>query len=356
MAGPRLQIDLDALVANWRMFQRRAGHAYAAAVVKADAYGLGAEPVAKALAKAGCSRFYVAWPQEGSALRRILGATPEINVFHGPTRDTMDAFAMYQLVPVLNHLEQVDMWLSGNINPRPASLHVDTGMNRLGLSEAHWAAAARMLPKPHKLISHLACGDEDSPRNNEQLEAFQRASALWPGVPRSLSATGGAYLGADFHFDEIRPGIGLYGGGPKPADGSPPHGVVTLTAPILQVRDIKKGETVGYGQSWTAKADTQLATVGLGYADGFLRAASNRGKAHVQGQGGQGEIRPIVGRVSMDLIVVDVTGLSVSTGDDVEFLGPNIPPGEAANQMGTIDYEVLTRLGARLDRRYSGGE
>ena len=356
MAGPRLQIDLDALVANWRMFQRRAGNAYAAAVVKADAYGLGAEPVAKALAKAGCSRFYVAWPQEGSNLRRILGATPEINVFHGPTRDTMDAFAMYQLVPVLNHLEQIDLWLSGNINPRPASLHVDTGMNRLGLSEAHWAAAAKMFPKPHKLVSHLACGDEDSPRNTEQLEAFKRASALWPGVPRSLSATGGAYLGADFHFDEIRPGIGLYGGGPAPAEGSPPHSVVTLTAPVLQVRDIKKGETVGYGQSWTAKADSQLATVGLGYADGFLRAASNRGKAHIKGEGGQGEARPIVGRVSMDLIVVDVTGLSVSPGDDVEFVGPNIPPGEAANQMGTIDYEVLTRLGARLDRRYSGGE
>lgn len=351
MAGPKLHIDLDALVANWRMFQRRAGHAHAAAVVKADAYGLGAEPVAKALARAGCLRFYVAWPREGSALRRVVGAAPEITVFHGPTRDTMDVFAMYQLVPVLNHLEQIDMWLTGNIETRPAALHVDTGMNRLGLSEAHWAAAAKMFPKPNKLISHLACGDEDSPRNAEQLEAFQRASALWAGIPRSLSATGGAYLGPDYHFDEIRPGIGLYGGGPAPAEGSPPHTVVTLTAPILQVRDIKKGETVGYGQTWTAKADTQLASVGLGYADGFLRAASNRGKAHIQGQK-----RPIVGRVSMDLIVIDVTGLSVFPGDDVEFLGPNIPLGEAASQMDTVDYEVLTRLGARLDRRYSGGE
>lgn len=351
MAGPKLHIDIDALVANWRMFQRRAGHAQAAAVVKADAYGLGVEPVAKALAKAGCSRFYVAWPHEGSALRRVVGAAPEIIVFHGPTRDTMDVFAMYQLVPVLNHLEQIDMWLTGNIGARPTALHVDTGMNRLGLSEAHWAAAAKMFPKPIKLISHLACGDENSPRNAEQLEAFQRASALWPGIPRSLSATGGAYLGPDYHFDEIRPGIGLYGGGPAPAEGSPPHTVVTLTAPILQVRDIKKGETVGYGQTWTAKADTQLATVGLGYADGFLRAASNRGKAHIQGQK-----RPIVGRVSMDLIVIDVTGLSVFPGDDVEFLGPNIPLGEAASQMDTVDYEVLTRLGARLDRRYSGGE
>lgn len=351
MAGPKLHIDLDALVANWRMFQRRAGNAYAAAVVKADAYGLGAEPVAKALAKAGCSRFYVAWPQEGASLRRVLGPAPEISVFHGPTNDTMDLFAMYQLVPVLNHLEQIDLWLSGNIDARPASIHVDTGMNRLGLSEAHWAAAARMLPKPVKLVSHLARGDEDSPRNAEQLEAFKRARLLWSGVPGSLSATGGAYLGPDFHFDEIRPGIGLYGGGPKPAEGSPPHTVVTLTAPVLQVRDIRKGESVGYGASWTAKADTQLATVGLGYADGFLRAASNRGKAHIKG-----ETRPIVGRVSMDLIVIDVTGLSVFPGDDVEFLGPNIPLGEAASQMDTIDYEILTRLGARLDRRYSGGE
>lgn len=351
MAGPKLHIDLDALVANWRMFQRRAGNAYAAAVVKADAYGLGAEPVAKALAKAGCSRFYVAWPQEGASLRRVLGPAPEISVFHGPTNDTMDLFAMYQLVPVLNHLEQIDLWLSGNIDARPASIHVDTGMNRLGLSEAHWAAAARMLPRPVKLVSHLARGDEDSPRNAEQLEAFKRARLLWSGVPGSLSATGGAYLGPDFHFDEIRPGIGLYGGGPKPAEGSPPHTVVTLTAPVLQVRDIRKGESVGYGASWTAKADTQLATVGLGYADGFLRAASNRGKAHIKG-----ETRPIVGRVSMDLIVIDVTGLSVFPGDDVEFLGPNIPLGEAASQMDTIDYEILTRLGARLDRRYSGGE
>jgi alanine racemase len=351
MAGPKLNIDLDALVANWRMFQRRAGHAHAAAVVKADAYGLGAEPVARALAKAGCSRFYVAWPHEGSALRRVVGAAPEITVFHGPTRDTMDLFAMYQLLPVLNHLEQIDMWLTGNIDARPAALHVDTGMNRLGLSEAHWAAAAKMLPKPVKLISHLARGDEESPRNAEQLAAFQRARALWPGIPASLSATGGAYLGADYHFDEIRPGVGLYGGGPVPAEGSPPHTVVTLTAPILQVRDIRKDETVGYGESWTAKADTQLATVGLGYADGFLRAASNRGKAHIQGQK-----RPIVGRVSMDLIVIDVTGLSVSPGDDVEFIGPNMPIGEVATAMGTIDYEILTRLGARLDRRYSGDE
>lgn len=257
---------------------------------------------------------------------------------------------MYQLVPVLNHLEQIDLWVSGNISPRPAAMHVDVGMNRLGLSEAHWAAAAKMMPRPSRLLAHLACGDEDSPLNAQQLEIFERASKLWPGAPRSLSATGGAYLGKAYHFDEVRPGIGLYGGGPKPAEGSPSHTVVTLTAPVLQVRDIKKGTTVGYGATWMADADTTLATVGLGYADGFLRSASNRGKAFVAG-----EKRPIVGRISMDLIVVDVTGLSVSPGDDIEFLGPNMPLSEVAGAMGTIDYEILTRLGSRFERVYVGG-
>lgn len=350
MAGPKLQIDLDAIVANWRMVQRRVEPAYAAAVVKADAYGLGAAEVAGALAKAGCSRFYVAWPQEGAALRRALGNAPEISIFHGPQADTMDVFAMYHLVPVLNHLEQIDLWVSGNVSPRPAAVHVDVGMNRLGVSEAHWAAAAKMLPKPSRLVGHLACGDEDSSLNGQQLEKFERAAKLWPGVPRSLSATGGSCLGKPFHFEEVRPGIGLYGGGPAPAEGSPPHMVVTLTAPVLQVRDVKKGETVGYGATWTADADRTLATVGLGYADGFLRSASNKGMAFVQG-----EKRPIVGRVSMDLIVLDVTGLSVSPGDDIEFLGPNMPLSEVAGTMGTIDYEILTRLGSRFDRRYAGG-
>jgi alanine racemase len=351
MAGPKLKIDLDAIIANWRMFQRRVAPAYAAAVVKADAYGLGAEAVAKALGKAGCTRFYVAWPSEGAALRRAVGIGAEILVFHGPTADTMDLFQMYQLQPVLNHLDQIDLWITGNLSPRPAAIHVDTGMNRLGLSQAHWAAAAKMLPAPSRLISHLSCGDEDSANNSAQLAMFEQAAKFWPGVARSLSATGGAYLGNAYHFDEIRPGIGLYGGGPRPAEGSPPHTVVTLSAPVLQVRDIKKGDCVGYGGTWTADGAATLATVGLGYADGYLRAASNRAQAFVGGQK-----RPIVGRVSMDLIVVDVTGLSVSPGDEIEFLGPNMTLAEAARAMGTIDYEILTRLGARLERTYAGGE
>jgi len=351
MAAPRLHIDLDALVANWRMIQRPVEPAYPAAVVKADAYGLGARQVATALQKAGCSRFYVAWPQEGASLRRDLGHAPTILVFHGPTPDTLDLFQMYDLQPVLNHLDQIDLWLSSNVSPRPAALHVDTGMNRLGVSEAHWATAARLFPNPTRLVSHLACGDEINPNNAAQLERFQRARALWPGVPASLSASGGLYLGKDYTFDEVRPGIALYGGGPVPAEGSAPHTVVTLTASVLQVRDVRQGETAGYGCTWTAKADSQLATIGLGYADGYLRSASNKAHVFVQGQK-----RPIAGRVSMDLIIVDVTGLSVSPGDEIELLGPNMPLSEVAGAMATIEYEILTRLGARLERRYSGGE
>lgn len=347
----KLHIDLNALVANWRMMQQRAGPANVAAVVKADAYGLGASQVAKALQKAGCSHFYVAWPHEGAALRRELGPAPEILVFHGATPDTLGLLQMYALQPVLNDLEQINLWREANVQPRPAALHVDTGMNRLGVSRAHWAAAVKMLPKPARLVSHLACGDECSPLNAVQLARFAEARAFWPGVPASLAASGGAYLGRDYLFDEVRPGIALYGGGPVPAEGSAPDTVVTLTASVLQVRDARQGETVGYGCTWTAEKNCQLATIGLGYADGYLRSASNSGKVFVQGQK-----RPIVGRISMDLTVIDVTGLSVSPGDEVEIVGPNMPLSEVAAAMGTIDYEILTRLGARLERRYTGGE
>jgi len=351
MFGPRAYIDLNAAVDNWRMLQRRAGRAMAAAVVKADAYGLGAAKVGQALARAGCKRFYVAWPREGVELRRAIELRCEIAVFHGPTAEALDDFRAHRLEPVLNTLDQIDLW-TGKASPGAAAIHVDTGMNRLGLPEAQWAEAARKLPKPARLISHLACADEPGhPKNRKQLEAFDRAKALWPGAPRSLSATGGVYLGADFAMEEVRPGIGLYGGGPDPATGDKPKTVVTLKSPILQIRDVKRAETVGYGATWTADADRTLATVGLGYADGFLRAASNKGMGVVSGQK-----RPIVGRVSMDLIVVDVTGLKVSPGDEIEFLGPNMPLAEVADSMGTIDYELLTRLGSRVERLWSGGE
>ncbi|HEX5007354.1 MAG TPA: alanine racemase [Hyphomonadaceae bacterium] len=351
MAGPRVHIDVGAIVDNWRMFSRRAAPGKAAAVVKADSYGLGAARIAPALARAGCSRFYVAWAKEGVELRKAVGANAEIAVFHGPASETVGEFIAYNLEPVLNSLEQIDIWRGRTNMQRAWSLHVDTGMNRLGLSKADWTEAARLAPSPHYLLSHLACADEDHAMNSGQLAAFDRAAALWPKAPRSFAASGGAYLGANFTLDEVRPGIGLYGGGPAPADGPGPKTVVTVTSPILQIRKVTAGETVGYGATWTADAPKTLATVGLGYADGFLRAASNRGHAVVGGAR-----RPIVGRVSMDLIVVDVTGTTARVGDDIEFLGPNMPLTEVADSMGTIDYELLSRIGPRVERTWSGSE
>lgn len=351
MAGPRVHIDIGAVVDNWRMFSRRAAPGRAAAVVKADAYGLGAARIAPALARAGCTRFYVAWPREGAELRKAIGANAEIAAFHGPANDTVEEFIAYNLEPVLNSLEQIEIWRGRTNMQRAYSLHADTGMNRLGISKADWAEAARRAPSPHYLLSHLARADEDHAMNAGQLAEFTGAATLWPNAPRSFAATGGVYLGAKYTLDEVRPGIGLYGGGPTPSDGPSPKTVVTITTPILQVRRVGRGETVGYGATWTADSPKTLATVGLGYADGFLRAASNRGNAVVGGVR-----RPIVGRVSMDLIVVDVTGASAKVGDEIEFLGPNMPLTEVATSMGTIDYELLTRIGPRVERTWSGGE
>lgn len=350
MAAAKLLVDLDAIAANWLMFQDRARPASAAAVVKADAYGLGAPAVAKSLQGAGCECFYVAWPEEGALLRKALGERPEIMVFHGPSADTLHLFSGFRLVPVLNSLEQIDLWVTSHLAGQPAAVHVDTGMNRLGLPQEYWQAASGKLPDPVRVISHLSCGDEISPANAEQLAAFRLAASFWPGAQRSLSATGGAYLGEAYRFEEIRPGIGLYGGGPAPSVGAQPRMVVRLMAPVLQVRDVRKGETAGYGRTWTAKTDGRLATIGLGYSDGYMRSASNRGEVFVSG-----ERRLIAGRVSMDLIIVDVTGLCVAPGDEVEVLGPNITLRQVAAAMGTIDYEILTRLGPRLARIYSGG-
>ncbi len=350
MTSPSVQIDLSALVENWRMLGRRAAPAEAAAVVKADAYGLGAARVAQALAKAGCRRFYVAWPSEGVEVRKALGPGPSIAVFHGPARDALALFGAAKLEPVLNSIDQIRLWIAAGAGP--AALHVDTGMSRLGLSEADWRAAAIAWPAPSLLVSHLACADEagGAIKNQTQLDALGRAGAFWPTSRRSLSATAGVYLGPRYALDEIRPGIGLYGGGPVPTDGDAPQAVVTLRAPILQVRDIDAGETIGYGATFTASRRHTLATVGIGYADGFLRAASNRGYGVIRGVR-----RPILGRVSMDLIVLDVTGVSAMVGDEVELMGANLPLRDQAEAMGTIDYELLTRLGRRIRRNYVGG-
>jgi len=350
--SPVATINVAAAVANWRMLASVARGASAAAVVKADGYGLGAAQIAGALARAGCRRFYVAWPQEGAALRKTLGAGPEIAVLNGFAGGGAAPFRDHDLQPVLNSMQDLKDWIALGADRPRAALHLDTGMNRLGLSGGDWSDAAELTRSspPGMILSHLACADEPAhPLNTRQLDRIREGAALWAGTPRSFAATAGIYLGADYAMEEVRCGIGLYGGGPAPPPGYALSTVLTLTTPVLQVRSIGAGETVGYGATFTSASPLQTATIGIGYADGFLRAASNRGYAVVQG-----EKRPILGRVSMDLVVLDVTGLNVSQGDPVELAGPAAPIGELATAMSTIDYELLTRIGSRVRRVYTG--
>lgn len=352
MTGPQVKIDLNALAANWCMLADRAAPASAAGVVKADAYGTGVSKTGRALARAGCMRFYVAWAEEGAALRHAIGPAQQIAVFHGPTPHNIHLMQSSGLSPVLNTLEQVKFWVDLGADRPPATMHLDTGMNRLGLSPADWSAAAELTADaaPEVVMSHLACADEpDNEMNARQLSAFLKGAELWPDAKRSLGSTGGVYLGPDYHLDEVRTGIGMYGGGPVPASGPAPVPVMTVTAPILQVREVSKGDTAGYGAEWTSDGDRTLATVGLGYGDGFSRLATNRGAGFVNGAR-----IPIVGRVSMDSIIFDITGVKAKVGDPVELWGPNLWIGDQADAMLTIDYELLCRIGGRAERVYTG--
>lgn len=347
MATGSLTIDLDALVRNWKALDAKTGAGVeTAAVVKADGYGLGAGRVARALARAGARRFFVAVAEEGAALREALGRGPEICVFSGHMAGDADMIGDLDLVPMLNSVEQLTRHVEA-LPGHPFGIQLDSGMNRLGMEPAEWAAVAEIaLPAgPRLLMSHLACADErDHPLNAQQLETF-RAMTEGTGVPRSLSATGGLLLGPDYHFELTRPGIGLYGG--LPFDEAAP--VAHLSLPVIQTRELEPGESVGYGATWVAEEPCRLATVAAGYADGLIRAMSNRGYLFHDG-----EPCPIVGRVSMDLITVDVTHLT-DTPKALEILGQDQSVDDLADAADTIGYEILTSLGARYSRQYAGG-
>lgn len=350
MKEAQAQIDLGVLVANWRLLGRAAKGARAAAVVKADGYGLGAAPIARALSRAGCTRFYVAHVQEGIELRSALGAGPDIAVLHGFDSEVAEAMRSANLSPVLNTVGQIRDWLTSGGVEGKATIQLDTGMTRLGIPPQDWADARALTPNPEVLMSHLACADEPGhPMNAQQLGRFNEAIRLWPKGTRSLAATAGIYLGDRYTFDEVRPGIGLYGGGPAPGAGPMTQDVARVTAPVIQTRRADVGEAVGYGATWVCTKPTELAAVALGYADGFLRSASNRGYGVLRG-----ERRPVVGRVSMDIVMIDVSGLGVETGDTVEFLGPGMPLRDQAAAIGAADYELLVRLGQRVKRSHSG--
>jgi alanine racemase len=346
MARPTLTIDLDAIAANWRALDSLSPPAtQTGAVVKADAYGVGAARVALALAQAGARRFFVADAREGAELRRALGPGPQIGILSGHMAGDTGLLAEAALTPILNSVDQASRHLEA-LPGHPFGLALDTGMNRLGMGPAEWDAAAAVLlaAGPEMLLSHLACADEPGhPMNAAQLARFRRMTD-GTGVPRSLSATGGILLGRSYQFDLTRPGIGLYGA--RPYDAGRP--ALALRLPVIQTREIAAGETVGYGATWTAPADTRLATLAAGYADGLPRLLSN---AATLWHGDRP--CPLVGRVSMDLVTVDIGHLA-EVPDSLDLLGPQQGVDALADAAGTIGYEILTLLSGRYDRVHRG--
>ena len=357
-----LTIDVDALVANHGIIVDRVGRqATAAAVVKADAYGLGLNRIAEPLWRSGCREYFVARLDEGVALREWL---PEatIHVFDGVTPGSAAEFGRYRLVPVINSLPQLERWRSeahrlGEL--LPTVIHVDTGMLRLGLTDGEFTTLVDRLDLLDGLTvttvaSHLASADEAaSPQPEQQLDRFAQVRKALPMGRASLANSAGVFRHPDYHHDLVRPGYALYGGHPQPDVGpNPMRPVVTLEAPVVQLRHGEVGETVGYGASHTLDRRSRLATVAVGYADGFLRSGSGRSAVTIDRHRA-----PIVGRISMDLISVDVTDLPpglVEEGTRVEVIGPNRPIDDVAADAGTIGYEILTSLGARYRRRYIG--
>ena len=344
MAIATLSIDLDAIAANWRALDRMSDPTtQTAAVVKADAYGLGAKRVVRALAEAGARRFFVAVAEEGAAVRQALGPGPQINVLSGHMPTDTQLIHDLDLTPMLNSIDQITRHLEA-LPGHPFGIQLDTGMNRLGLEAEEWEAVAALVldAGPELVMSHLACADEpDHPMNEAQLAEFH-AMTDGIGVPRSFAATGGILLGPEYHFELTRPGIGLYGGRPF-VDARP---VVGLSLPVIQVREVAPGEIVGYSCGWTAEQASLIATVAAGYADGLTRRYSNA--IHLW----DGEVPcPVVGRVSMDLITVDVSHLR-QIPQSLDILCPVQGVDDLADIAGTIGYEVLTTLGHRYGRRY----
>ncbi len=344
MSTGHLTIDLAAIAANWRSLNALTA-CDTAAVIKADAYGLGVDRVARALSKQGVRTFYVAMAEEGAAVRAAVGDKAQIRVLTGHMRGDTDMIADLHLTPMLSSIDQINRHFE-SLPDHPFGLQLDTGMNRLGLEWDDWAAVAEaaLRRKPVVVMSHLACADEpDHPMNAYQLDVFHQ---MTDGIttPRSLAATGGILLGPQYHFDECRAGIGLYGGLPF-ADARP---VVRLDLPVVQIRDLTAGEVVGYGNSWQADRPTRLATVAAGYADGLHRALA-RGAMLWHGH----TPCPVVGRVSMDLLTVDVTDLPDTPGA-LAIICEEQPVDRLAQAGNTIGYEMLTSLGGRYSRRYVG--
>ena len=344
MGSSILTVDLGAVVANWQALDQMT-ECETAAVVKADGYGIGADRAARALARAGARTFFVAIAEEGAALREALGPGPVINLFSGHMPGDTDMISDMNLAPMINSIDQLIRHVEA-LPGHPFGVQLDTGMNRLGMEPAEWAAVRDVVleQSPALIMSHLACADDpEHPMNLRQLDAF-RDMTMGLDVPLSLANTGGVLLGAKYHFDMTRPGIGTYGGFPFQAA----QPVVALSAPVIQCRTIEIGETVGYGNTFTADRETRIATISAGYADGLIRGMGPVTHLYFEDQP-----CPLAGRISMDLISVDITDLGRDP-KHLDVLCEHQGVDDLAANAGTIGYEILTSLGTRYARRYIG--
>jgi alanine racemase len=363
--GGTLTVDLDAIADNWQTLTRRLFAVECGAVVKANAYGLGLEPVTARLVKAGCKTFFVADVAEA---RRARSRAREaaIYVLNGFSPEAANAFAELNVQPVINstvELAEWDAFIATQGWRGGAAIHIDTGMNRLGMSAEEAAALAPRLQQENHgitlLMSHLACAEvQDHPLNASQIRLFRELRMLYHGVSASLANSAGIFIGDTAHFDVARPGAALYGINPTPGRTNPMRNVLTLSGLVLQVRKVPQGESVGYGAAWNAKRASRIAVAALGYADGLLRAGSGPDRK----AGGSAIVAkkrcPIVGYISMDLTCIDVTDLpnnAVRRGDSATFIGEDLLIDEVAASAGTIAYEVLVRLGSRCHLAYRGG-
>jgi alanine racemase len=351
-APATLTVDLLAVAANYDLLRAKVGSTcVVAGVVKADGYGLGMAEIVRALEPRGCPFYFVATPDEAITLR---GQTQKpVAVLGGIYPGVENDFVAHDIIPVLNSAEDLERWRKAahkHGKKLPAILHFDTGMNRLGLTAPPDEIDTAGLDIKF-IMSHFACADEpENPMTAQQAETFRVIAARYPGVKQSIAASAGLFRNDAYHLDMVRAGLSLYGLNPLPGQLNPLNPVVRLDARILQVKTIRPGSPVGYGASYRAGKETTVATVALGYADGFLRSLTNRGTLYYNGQA-----CPVIGRVSMDAVTIDMGAQVPCSGDMVEVIGPHQSADDLAAAAGTIGYEVLTSLGARYHREYTGG-
>ncbi len=364
--GARLTVDVAALARNWRALEKVSAGALCGAVVKADAYGTGIVPASEAFYGAGARFFFAATVDEGIAVR---GALPDAHVFilDGLYPGASETYAGERLMPILSSVSMIEEWLAMCVRRSeavPAALHFDTGMNRLGIRLNEIGIVKRRLDElgfaPQMVMSHFACADQPShEKNRTQMALFQSVLGQFPNIPASISNSAALMTGREHHFQMVRPGVALYGGRAVAGRRNPMSRVVTLEAPILQIKDVRTGESVGYGAVQTLARDSRLAVLGIGYADGFFRALSSSSARAGAKVALRGKLLPVIGRVSMDLVTIDITDLGGNLpipGEMVEILGPTISVDDQADAAGTIGYEVLTSLReGRYQRRYVDG-